>query len=267
VTKKQDSLLEELLKAFYHAPLWVAPIGIGVIYITGELVIPAMLSSSTIGRVFGPLSKTVTLWLCGAILLAAVLGAAGRALRRFRDGALFNRQSGIESIRSLSWQDFERMVGEAYRRQGYEVQTTPGGADGGVDLILSRDGQRAYVQCKQWRKVTVGVEVVRQFKGAMAAAGVAAGFFVSSGRFTVDAEAFANQTGITPVDGPALERLVKGFQPKPAQMNALSGTEPRGCPRCGSKMVRRTARRGEHTGKDFLGCSRYPACKGTRALA
>jgi restriction system protein len=266
VAKKQDPILEELLKAFYHAPLWVAPIGIGVFYVAGGLVIPAMLGSSTIGRAFGPISKTVTFWLCSALLIAAVLGAGGRAVRRFRNGALFNRQSGIESIRSLSWQDFERMVGEAYRRQGYEVQTTPGGADGGIDLILSRDDQRAFVQCKQWRKETVGVELVRQFKGAMAAAGVAAGFFVSSGRFTVDAEAFANQTGITPVDGPALERLVKDLQPKPAGVDALSGAELRGCPRCGSTMVRRTARRGQHSGKDFLGCSRYPACTGTRAL-
>jgi restriction system protein len=144
---------------------------------------------------------------------------------------------------------------------------TPSGADGGVDLVLSRDGQLAHVQCKQWRKLIVGVELVRQLKGAMAAAGVDAGFFVSSGRFTPDAQAFANQTGITLVDGAALERLVKGLQPKTVGFDALTGTELRGCPRCGSTMVRRTARRGQHTGKDFLGCSRYPACKGTRALA
>jgi DNA-binding helix-hairpin-helix protein with protein kinase domain len=40
---------------------------------------------------------------------------------------------------------------------------------------------------------------------------------------------------------------------------------PAGCPRCGSHMVRRTARRGRYAGNQFWGCSRYPRCKGTRA--
>ena len=34
------------------------------------------------------------------------------------------------------------------------------------------------------------------------------------------------------------------------------------CPRCGSSMRQRMARRGRYAGKPFYGCSRYPACKG-----
>lgn len=36
------------------------------------------------------------------------------------------------------------------------------------------------------------------------------------------------------------------------------------CPNCGASMVRRTARKGSNAGKQFWGCSKYPACKGTR---
>jgi DNA-binding helix-hairpin-helix protein with protein kinase domain len=36
------------------------------------------------------------------------------------------------------------------------------------------------------------------------------------------------------------------------------------CPRCGSTMMRRTARRGRNAGSGFWGCSRYPTCTGTR---
>ena len=39
-----------------------------------------------------------------------------------------------------------------------------------------------------------------------------------------------------------------------------------GCPLCGKAMVVRTARKGEHPGSQFLGCSGYPRCKGTRKL-
>jgi restriction system protein len=36
------------------------------------------------------------------------------------------------------------------------------------------------------------------------------------------------------------------------------------CPLCSSEMVRREAKRGTNAGKSFWGCSKYPACKGTR---
>ena len=35
------------------------------------------------------------------------------------------------------------------------------------------------------------------------------------------------------------------------------------CPKCGSEMVLRTARKGAHAGKKFWGCSNYPYCNGT----
>ncbi|WP_167332133.1 helix-hairpin-helix domain-containing protein [Pseudomonas vranovensis] len=37
------------------------------------------------------------------------------------------------------------------------------------------------------------------------------------------------------------------------------------CPICGASMVRRTARKGRRVGSQFWGCSKYPACKGTRS--
>jgi DNA-binding helix-hairpin-helix protein with protein kinase domain len=38
------------------------------------------------------------------------------------------------------------------------------------------------------------------------------------------------------------------------------------CPRCGSQMVKRLAKRGRNAGSYFWGCSRYPICKGTRNI-
>ena len=36
------------------------------------------------------------------------------------------------------------------------------------------------------------------------------------------------------------------------------------CPRCGEKMVTRTAQKGTNAGEQFLGCSKFPKCRGTR---
>ncbi len=36
------------------------------------------------------------------------------------------------------------------------------------------------------------------------------------------------------------------------------------CPWCGSKLVKRTARKGPNAGSEFLGCSNYPKCRFTK---
>ncbi len=55
----------------------------------------------------------------------------------------------LDSLRALSWQDFEKLVGEAYRRPGYVVEETGGGGpDGEVDLVIRNDGKTYFVQCK-----------------------------------------------------------------------------------------------------------------------
>ncbi|NJR80295.1 hypothetical protein HBH26_17070 [Sphingomonas sp. 36D10-4-7] len=55
-----------------------------------------------------------------------------------------------------------------------------------------------------------------------------------------------------------------GHVPRPAPApSGTPGARPT-CPQCGSGMVRRTARRGPRSGRQFWGCSRYPACRGTR---
>lgn len=49
---------------------------------------------------------------------------------------------------------------------------------------------------------------------------------------------------------------VSDEQPQPFQESS-----PR-CPKCGSEMVLRTAKRGDNQGGKFWGCSRYPKCNG-----
>jgi restriction system protein len=87
-----------------------------------------------------------------------------------RKRKLLDSQEDLESIRSLSWREFEELVGEAYRRRGYTVKENAGaGPDGGIDLVLNKNGNTFLVQCKQWRSCKIGVKVVREMYGLMAA--------------------------------------------------------------------------------------------------
>lgn len=93
----------------------------------------------------------------------------------------------------MSWRQFEQLAGEAFRRQGYAVEETGlGGADGGIDLKLRKDGKTTLVQCKQWQNRQVGVTVVREMYGLLMHHNAAAVKIVALGNYTPDAWNFAS---------------------------------------------------------------------------
>jgi restriction system protein len=100
---------------------------------------------------------------------------------------------------------------------------------------------------------------------------LASRFVMTSGTFTQDATEFASGRNVRLIAGDELRELVRearGAKPSPtvaANTAAAPSTSTAGCPVCGSPMMRRQAKRGANAGGHFYGCSRYPACKGTRA--
>jgi restriction system protein len=167
----------------------------------------------------------------------------------------------------------------AFRLHGFRVaETGGGGADGGVDLVLTKGGEKFLVQCKQWKAYKVGVDTVRELYGVMAARGATGGFVVTSGTFSGDAQEFAQGRNVNLMDGARLFGLIRqakdslrsrSSEPTPDPSNehpiphAPAASMP-ACPRCGSTMVKRTAKKGQHAGDVFWGCSTYPACRGVR---
>jgi restriction system protein len=220
------------------------------------------------------------------ILPVICLAAAGLSARRrkVRDSLVTDvvQSQASDVLDGISWREFEMLVGEGFRLQGYQVvEMGGGGADGGVDLVLTRPGknggEKFLVQCKQWRALKVGVDVVRELYGVMAARGATGGFVVTSGRFTDDAISFASGRNLTLLDGPKLVDLIRqaradAGQPA-ARVDAAKATgstvesrQATACPLCAKPMVRRTAKRGANAGGEFWGCTGYPACRGTRPI-
>ncbi|BCT91033.1 membrane protein [Lysobacter helvus] len=200
-----------------------------------------------------------------AMLLCWV--AAGVSfLRSKKRKRLLETQSGLESVANLGWREFEMLVGEAYRRQGYTVEETGlGGADGGIDLVLRRDGNKTLVQCKQWRTRQISAPKVREMWGLLHHHGADSIKIVGVGEFTRDAAKFAEGKRIELVNGDRLVEMVRSVQSAGTQATAPTGlhvaSKQPECPKCGASMVQRANRK---TGESFLGCSKYPVCKGTR---
>ena len=197
-----------------------------------------------------------------------LIGTAVGYFKQRRSGALFasTRANPKPTVTSMSWRDFERLVGEVFRRQGYTVSGFEGqGPDGGVDLGLTKNGQRYLVQCKHWRKRQVGVTVVRELNGVVSAQGAHGGFVVTGGEFSHEAREFAESCGIKLIDGAALEELVRGIPSRNSAADSgvavVAQAKPM-CPQCGTAMIQRTAKKGQFAGQPFWGCGRYPKCTG-----
>ena len=145
-----------------------------------------------------------------------VFAALISALRRSHAASLHERAhaGGIDAVRRLSWTQFERLIGEIFRNQGFDVQETGNRTkDGGVDLVLAKNGREYLVQCKHWRAQSVGVTMIRELNGVVAARGASGGgFVVTSGTFTSEARAFAGTCPIELVDVEQLEALFQQSQ-------------------------------------------------------
>jgi restriction system protein len=199
--------------------------------------------------------------------LGFLIGGAVSFFKGSPRRSLFAKASAAPraAVSGLDWRDFESLMGEVFRRDGYQVTERGGSSpDGGVDLVLTKSKQRYLVQCKHWRTQQVGVTVVRELNGVIAAQSAAGGFVVTGGEFTREAREFASRTKIVLIGGNELEKLI-GEVSAPAapavEPQAISRPTP-ACPRCGTAMVEREAKRGQFVGKPFWGCRQFPRCEG-----
>jgi restriction system protein len=212
-----------------------------------------------------------------AAVVSLTAGLAGWKLRQKR-AAFLQQQLNLEWLNQLTWQDFERQVAEVYRQRGYQVEENGGGgADGGVDLRLRRNGRTSLVQCKRWKTYKVGVQPVRELYGVMAAEYAAEAIFIISGIYTEEALRFAEGKPLELIDGAQLAQMFQQVQaglrqPAPPAMAASAPRQPTApetparpqCPQCGGAMALRCAKTGPHAGKEFWGCRNFQRCRGLR---
>ncbi|MEJ5030313.1 restriction endonuclease [Comamonas sp. MYb69] len=305
--RKKSSGFEDMLDLLALLPWWICVALAGASYVflhrwavvppTAELAgRPADMMAAVVqkGLIFGLASIGQYL-----LPLMCLIAAAMSAWRRKQRKALVSTVAQAQDVAALgdiSWREFELLVGEAYRLQGFRIIELGGnGPDGGVDLVLLKGSEKFLVQCKQWKAQRVGVATVRELYGVMAARGATGGFVVTSGRFSSDAQEFARGRNISLVDGHQLFAMVQRARqslvngPKATQASGTSAAatartnvatasaaapvaanpapaQP-SCPRCSAAMELRTARQGAHAGKSFWGCSTFPGCRGTLAAA
>lgn len=264
MARRRSSFAEDLILC----PWWVSVILAALIWVALRGILPNVHFTNPFLRALAPVAAQFAPFILLFFLALALISV----LRAWSSRRMLDKQTGLDSIRALPWKRFEDLLGEAYRRQGYKVEETlGGGADGGVDLVLGRDGEVVLVQCKRWKGKPVPVQTVRELYGVLHDRSASAAKLVATTRFTSESIAFAKGKPIELVDADALVELIRQVQAS-GTVAPRSGVEtddlPFPCPKCGSEMVIRTAKRGSNPGSSFLGCSQFPTngCRGTRAI-
>lgn len=289
MARRKSSVIEDLFSIAAALPWWagvtVAMISYGILHqyavieIPDSAVVPGKIGHMVVeqtGRVFAYYGQYILplLFLAGALASFIKQRKCKNLVRTVSNGKTGN------VLHDITWRDFESLVGEVFRMRGFSVvENAGGGADGGIDLILKKDGEIFLVQCKQWRAYKVSVNIVRELLGVMVSKGATGGFVVTSGIFTAEAQSFAKGQNIELLDGSRLtamiekariadsvrssveQRIYQTCPPAPT----ISTMEP-SCPRCGEVMVKRVAKRGTNSGNIFWGCTGFPKCRGIRSV-
>jgi restriction system protein len=276
---KRGRFLENLMAVSSQLPCWLA-VGLAVSsflllhLLAGAFQNPATaqeladFSSAVIESGVHSFASIAQFVLPSILLIVAAASYISRSRATSLHNAVVSDPAG--TLPSMGWRDFERLVCEALRREGYRVDERGGSApDGGIDLIAAKAKKRFLVQCKHWKTQQVGVSVIRELTAVVAEQRADGGVVITGGTFTKDASAFARIAKIRLIDGDALAQMLASRQSGPpvcvAPAVELAGTgAPAGpwCPKCGAQMVDRVAKQGKFEGKHFWGCGHYPKCRG-----
>ena len=275
MARQRTSPLEDVIILASKLPWWacliMALVSYGVLHaIAARPMIAPVAGPGQLGAaVTHGLMTTMAMFGQYVFAFAFCMAAILSAITAFRQKKLYSTvatRTDVAVMNEMSWNEFEMLVGEHFRRQGFQVSRQGGnGPDGGVDLVLKNKSESYLVQCKQWKAYKVGVQPVRELYGVMASRGAAGGYVVTSGMFTEDAQEFAKGLNVELIDGRKLRQIIDNAR-KPAaagvQQPVVVQAATPSCPKCGAEMKKRVARQGSNAGNEFWGCSGYPACKG-----
>jgi len=280
MARQKTSPLEDMILIVSKLPWWAGLTLALVSYLVLHAIASRPIMSATVTRAqMGTAATTgfvTVLAMFGQYILpfAFGLGALLSAIAAARQKKLYNNvaaRKDVAALNEMGWEDFERLVSEHFRRNGFQVTREGGnGPDGGIDLVLRQKSETYLVQCKQRRSYKVGVQPVREFYGVMASRGAAGGYFVTSGEYTEEAKTFAKGHNLELVDCRKL-RLMIDATSKTTPAARVTKESPTiitmpSCPKCGAVMNKRIARQGSNAGREFWGCATYPKCNGTRPL-
>ena len=149
---------------------------------------------------------------------------------RFKKGAQWrDDRDYLNWLRGMKPNEFEEYIANLFSKLGYKTDVTGRAYDKGIDVVAEKDGIKHYIQCKKFITRIVNVGDVRDFYGAIADhLAQAKSYFITTNKFTLEAEKFAEDKPIELIDG---QKLIKYI--RLAEKETKTVVEKKdNCPRC-----------------------------------
>lgn len=143
--------------------------------------------------------------------------------RRWSIGLTRVRNPRYDALAKLEPYEFEKVVANYYRRQGYKVDHCGGRGrfDGGIDLKMYRNGEYVIVQCKRENVYQVPHNVGHQLLGILLTEKADRAIVVNTGEFKPYAiETAAREPRLELIDGDRVREML------PEYARPVSGPEP-----------------------------------------
>jgi restriction system protein len=182
---KKESLFQILLRQ----PWWVTLIVAFLVFTITRLIYPPV-------AIFTAFPFVV---LCGII-----------AFKQFRGATPLDAHERLERLRAMDWEEFSKLVTDAYRKRGYAVHPA---SSRDYDFRLTKDARVTLLQCRRWKVNQVGVGPLRELLKAIAREDASHGICIAAGAFSAPAIALTATEPVTLIGGAELLTLV-GALPK-----------------------------------------------------
>lgn len=175
---------------------------------------------------------------------------------------LYSDRELLSWLRQLKPSEFEKFIADLFSKLGYKTKVTGGSHDEGIDVVAEKDGVKHYIQCKRYNNSIVGVPAVREFYGAITAHLTNyKAYFITTNKFTLEAEKFAEDKPIELIDGIQLVKYIHLAEKNNNAQTFVFKQQVKFCPECGGNLIERSGKFGR-----FYGCSNFPRCKFTQNI-
>lgn len=124
---------------------------------------------------------------------------------------MLTSSDSLDKLYTLNPFDFEEAVAEMFRKKGFQnVKITPSSLDGGIDIIMEKNGESYGVQCKKYDPESyLKIEIVKAVIPSCQRLGLMHPVFVTTAKFSEHTRMYMRDENMWLIDGAELVKMIK----------------------------------------------------------
>lgn len=149
------------------------------------------------------LKWTVSMVFLGVVLFILLIAYISARMQEKQLKHMLTSADTLDKLYVLNPFDFEEAVGELFRKNGFEnVRITPSQLDGGVDIIMEKNGESYGVQCKKYDPQSyIKIEIVKALIPSCQRMGLHHPVFVTTAKFSTHTREYMKGENMWLIDG------------------------------------------------------------------